>query len=148
MENSAIIPEVTAEEVIFRPPAPEPGAEWHEKAEKCYECGGPNGVYAKHVVSKWRSYCWACIKPPLTEVEIREAKRKDDDVSDSTVHEVRTAVAPMDAPAVERREVAGKQKRDADGLERARVVPRLPKQSKTVHHESKRKRGVHRQSAA
>lgn len=133
---------------IFVPPPLEAGTEWYEKAEKCYACKGPDAVYAKHVAGKWRPYCWTCIKPPLTEVEIKVAKRKDDDVPDSTVHEIRTAVAAVDAPAVERREVARKQKRNADGHARTRVVPGLPKQSKAVHHEPKRKRGVHGQSTA
>jgi len=148
MATSVVVPAVTVEEVTFRPPAPEPGAEWKGIAEKCYACKGPNGVYAKHVDGKWRPYCWTCIKPPLTEVEIRVVKRKDDNISDSTVQPTRVELAPVDAPATERREVAGKPGRKTDGPARASVVPRLPKQSKAVHHEPARKRGVHRQSAA
>src|SRR5208282_4435562 len=123
----------------------EPGTEWVSKPEKCGFCGKKDICgYAKKDGQVWKPCCGICIIPPV-EAEVQVAKRKDDDISDSTIHDGGTKLAPMDAPTIERREVGehGRQQPPSGRAAGARVVPRLPKQGKSVHREPKRKRDIH-----
>ena len=91
----------------------EPGTEWGLRG-KCFFCPGPEGGYAKKDdKGRWHPACWDCVRlenpppPPKPKKKpvYKPAEEEDASSTNSDIQSSGAQVAPVDAPATERREV-------------------------------------------